>query len=299
MPLVNPIPNEMLQDISLDAKKPKTPKWIYSGGEVGVRVEPDAWTNSGMYRIQNANDILALIMGINANQQHNKDLDAIFIPYMPYARQDRVATLGDPNAIQAFAKLLKTNTNIDVIYTLDIHSEKAAQAFVQTGFYLNTLKPTFFIEKYIQLIAPNQKVVLVSPDKGAKNKTHTYATEIDNVVGVVYCEKERDPVSGRLSRARVDSYDVKTVLTKEEVKESNIPLVIVDDICDGGRTFVNVVDALRYDGFQNEVHLWTTHAIYSAGLDDLKQKFVSLGSTDSFIHGLVDSILHTIPLNTP
>jgi ribose-phosphate pyrophosphokinase len=238
-------------------------------------------------------------MGVNANQQHSKDLDAIFIPYMPYARQDRIATVGDPNAIEVFAKLLKRNTNIDVIYTLDIHSEKAAQALVQTGFYLNNITPEFFIEKYLKLIAPNQKVVLVSPDKGAKNKTHNYSKKIDDVVGVIYCEKERDPVSGRLTKARVDSYEIKTVLTKEEVKESKIPLVIVDDICDGGRTFVNVVEALRYDGFQNDVHLWTTHAIYSAGLESLKKKFVSIASTDSFIHGLVDPILHTIPLTSP
>ena len=49
MTLTNPIPNELLQEITLDAKTPKTPKWIYSGGEVGVRVEPDAWPSSGIY----------------------------------------------------------------------------------------------------------------------------------------------------------------------------------------------------------------------------------------------------------
>jgi len=47
-------------------------------------------------------------------------------------------------------------------------------------------------------------------------------------------------------------------------------LVIVDDICDGGRTFIELARVLKEKG-ANKVALYVTHGIFSQGLDVLKE----------------------------
>jgi ribose-phosphate pyrophosphokinase len=56
--------------------------------------------------------------------------------------------------------------------------------------------------------------------------------------------------------------------------------VIVDDICDGGGTFVGLAETIGRPA--SSMRLWTTHGIYSRGLGALLDAFGMVGSTNSF-----------------
>ncbi len=73
---------------------------------------------------------------------------------------------------------------------------------------------------------------------------------------IVECTKERDSASGRLFKPEV--------LQPELVKGKRC--LIVDDICDGGATFVALARRLREAG-AIEVSLFVTHGIFSKGKD--------------------------------
>ena len=84
----------------------------------------------------------------------------------------------------------------------------------------------------------------------------------------MYCEKQRDPATGKISQTKVLSDDL-----------SGRCAVITDDICDGGYTFIKIAEQLQAKNVERIV-LFATHGIFSKGLD--------------VFDGLIDEVI-TIP----
>jgi len=267
--------------------------WKYPGGELGVRVE-NTLPTIPTFRIQNSDDLIAMIMALNCAMYRNESITEITIPYLPYARQDRVATAGDPNAIQVVAELIAT-TNVKKVYTYDVHSEKSVVAFAEVGIDLISFDPTNFVMKFAKDIG-EKSIYLIAPDKGATEKTKRYAKSLANRTdgeifsGVIQCAKVRDPISGKLKKFEIADQ-------KEIAMTDATSFVIADDICDGGRTFLGVYDALVAAYGVHRTYLFTTHGIYSQGIDILATKFRMVASTDTFINNLVHPNLITYPIN--
>jgi len=57
--------------------------------------------------------------------------------------------------------------------------------------------------------------------------------------------------------------------------------IIVDDICDGGRTFITLSRKLKEQGAA-KVLLYVTHGIFSQGVDVLKGYIDQIFTTNSF-----------------
>lgn len=252
----------------------KVKSWVYPGGEVGIRVD-DPRDNQILARIQNSDDLMKLIMyidGLSRSPLRAYAPPKVILPYLPYARQDRVATAGDPFAAIVFGDVL-TGLSRKRVRAIDIHSDKAALA-ANAG----SIAPTQWIGQYLDRLGIRDQAILVAPDKGARDKTHMYAHELlpEGHPAPIVCNKVRDPISGKLFR-----FEVTAPVTNSFEKRSR-PLVITDDICDGGGTFHGVYEALRTWGFTSPIHLWTTHGIYSKGTADLLKIFETIGCADTF-----------------
>jgi len=102
-------------------------------------------------------------------------------------------------------------------------------------------------------------VALVCPDAGARKRVHQLARALQ--LPVVEADKQRDTRSGQITGLRLLS----------EVPD--MPLWVVDDICDGGRTFTELAEVLRgaqqSAGFHQPLYLFVSHGIFSKGLDPL------------------------------
>jgi len=235
-------------------------------------------------------------MAINAYEYDTgMDVTSITIPYLPYARQDRIATKGDPLAIAVLASLISA-AGITHVKTFDLHSHDSILIFKKLGIELESVSPVKYIEEYLHEIGivSLDKVAFVAPDKGAHEKTQRYCSALD-VDKAIQCGKTRSPIDGSLMGFFVDN---DFSVSKERLEREGVTdLVIVDDICDGGGTFLGVADAIcKTYGDDFKLHLWTTHGIYSKGLDVLLYMFDTLGCTNSFTHNLSHDELITIEI---
>ena len=271
--------------LTLDEKLCKS--WVYPGGEVGVRALARA--SRLLARVQSSEDLLRLVMWLGGAQDAagRPTVERVLVPYLPYARQDRRAVEGDPNAVEVLARAL-ASTGVREWAAFDVHSERAIAAFSAAGCRLISESPLEHLEGYLASIQ-GENTWLVSPDKGAAKKVEGYARALaSRVRGAIVCEKVRDSHTGGLGQFRIPA--------PPELGADPV-LVIADDICDGGGTFHGVASVLRaHYGAALPLHLFTTHGIYSRGLDALLEVFATLGSTDSFLHGKSHPRLVTIPL---
>lgn len=115
-------------------------------------------------------------------------------------------------------------------------------------------------------------MTVLYPDKGAADRYVLPAEIACNTasikVTVLKCEKKRDQATGKFLGFTVP----------EEFPGG--PVLIVDDICDGGGTFTGIADAIAHHGL--DLNLYVTHGIFSKGTEELFKRFSRIFSTNSF-----------------
>lgn len=125
-------------------------------------------------------------------------------------------------------------------------------------------------------------LALVSPDAGASKKVFDVAKHF-KITDVIHAAKHRDILSGQILRTEVD-------MKPEHVGKN---LVIIDDICDGGRTFIEIAKEIRrHEESQNvksKLFLVVTHGIFSAGFSELSKWFEDIYTTDSYHINTIES----------
>lgn len=201
-------------------------------------------------RIRSADDIMYLLLATDAVRRLGAKWIGVVMPYLPYARQDRVMDHGEPLSLKVFADLINSQKYNEVLVT-DPHSD------VSTALLDNVkaLKQ----EDFIAHLAKTQvlgDIVLVSPDAGALKKIYNVAKAINYGKEIVLCNKVRDVSTGRIIRVDVGG----------DIDLSGKDCLIVDDIIDGGATFEILSTELRNRG-ASRVFLAVTHGIFSKGFD--------------------------------
>ena len=245
--------------------------WTYPGGEVGVRVDMDksqALVSIDITaKISDSNGIMALLLVADAMKRQKISLadTTLYLPYMPYARQDRVAVSGDPYSIRVFASLIDS-LGVARIWTLDPHSPISEAVFHNTHVDVDDgkLYAATFIEKTRDL----GNSILIVPDEGAMKRVRRIADLVKLPVALM--SKKRDPDTGKLEGFELLSGDVQ-----------GKTCFVIDDICDGGGTFLGISSVLKEHN-AGEQHLFVTHGIFSQGCDKLFESFDSIGCTNSF-----------------
>lgn len=111
---------------------------------------------------------------------------------------------------------------------------------------------------------------VISPDQGAVERAREFWGYATPQPKLIQCLKKRDLDSGRI---------LETQIPVEDFEGQD--LVLVDDICDGGATFLNLGRELRTRNCGN-LHLVVTHGIFSAGFHLLADVFDTIFVTDSY-----------------
>ncbi|MFY7909906.1 MAG: phosphoribosyltransferase family protein, partial [Emticicia sp.] len=124
-----------------------------------------------------------------------------------------------------------------------------------------------FIQKVVTQIGTNLK--LISPDGGALKKIYKVAEYLGGIE-VVEASKSRDVKTGKLTGFKVYHDDLE-----------GSDCLIVDDICDGGGTFIGLADELKKKN-SGKLYLAISHGIFSKGFDELSQCFTQIFTTNSF-----------------
>lgn len=170
--------------------------------------------------------------------------------YLPYARQDKKVGNYTTFALAALGAVFR-KMHWRGITILDPHSNQACRVLSARAVY-----PTKMIEC---LLAAGNYAAVMYPDDGARRKYkdvyHTGARP------VLTADKIREQETGEIIRYAVSGPEGFT----------GASCLIIDDICDGGRTFCEAANAVRQEyPSVKRVDLYTTHGIYSRGLTPFK-----------------------------
>jgi len=243
--------------------------FTFPGGEEHVRL-----TDHMLYNVRNkeeeivigvklksSSDTMRLLLAVDAiRRQFRKVKIHLFMPYVPYARQDRVCNQGESLSIKVFCDLINS-LEFESVRIFDPHSDV-------TPALLNRCKVDR-IEQYISKDIVNDKVI-VCPDAGAIKRTYEFAKKF-NITEIVFANKKRNVMSGE-----IEGIDINV---PHEYKEKKF--LIVDDICDGGRTFIELGKKLKEQGVKH-IELLVTHGIFSKGLSVFNGIIDHIYCTDSY-----------------
>lgn len=226
-------------------------RFNFPGGEVHVRLVGHKIPGKDVFFLRNSDDIMAMLLAVDAARRVNVPFKSVCIPYIPYARQDRVTENGEPLSIVVMARLINM-CGFSSVVALDPHSDV-------TPALIDNLKVMDIDSHILNLAGIVNAQAIVSPDAGARKKTeriHKFISYDIPGMELVYCGKKRDTHTGKLTGFTVEA---------DRVPEN---VLIVDDICDGGGTFIGLAKELREKGAKR-VSLFVSHGIFSKGVNAL------------------------------
>ncbi len=249
--------------------------FVYSGGEVSIKIPESPFDAQEPQKIvittklHNSDDIMALLMLNDAllEKYPNTGNVELRIGYIPYARQDRVCAEGEAFSSRVFGTLINS-CEFTKVSVIDPHSNVCVKHID----YVEVITSQLDVIKHcpiLHFLLCNKTVTLVSPDAGASSKTELIA-KYYGYSRFIQAQKHRDTNTGELSGFSYDG----------DVKGKN--LLIIDDICDGGGTFIGLAKELIKGG-ANSISLYVTHGIFSKGIDILLKNGISkIYTTDTF-----------------
>lgn len=256
--MINPTLNRPGITIDCDGVPIRYKSFLFSGGEVQVKIlDPIPQGDSPILIrafLRSAQDIIELIMISDALSYISERERYLECPYFPYARQDRVCARGEAFGAKVAARMLEPYFSSFTFW--DIHSRVSLDLFKGKA---RSLDAAQFISPYI---LPGE--IVVAPDKGALHRAEISAERAAGYHPILVMEKVRNPEDGHISGVAIQG------VVPEDYRDA--PAIIVDDICDGGRTFIGAGRALR-EVLTGPLRLYVTHGIFSNGFDELLEVF--------------------------
>ncbi len=166
------------------------------------------------------------------------------IPYLGYARQDKLHRVGEPVSARVIAKILEVSKFKEVI-TVDLHNDAIVGFFQIPVTHVSALP---ILADTLQTMKLADAVV-VSPDVGRVKSARNLAYALD--VPLVVMEKKR----------ALDRHDVSEAY--EIIGKVRKTVIIFDDMISTGGTIVNAVTSLKEAGAQ-QVIVCATHGVLAS-----------------------------------
>lgn len=200
-------------------------------------------------RIRNGEELFRMTQLSDVLKRQEITVERMYITYLMGARMDRVVSFNEPYTLKIVADVINSFNARDV-QILESHSFKSLHLIKNSHdwcFRHNTKDYT-----------------ICFPDAGAKER---YSYHRDGIV----CSKIRDTSTGNLTGFKVEN--------PQYFKGGNI--VVMDDLCDGGGTFVGLAPKLR-ELKPAKLTLSVVHAIQLSGIKRVASVYDEVFITDSY-----------------
>lgn len=253
----------------------------FPGGEEHVTIPTYQSFPDSICIVLHANTAQVLIQYRQLMQtlvEHGTRQFNVFVPYVPGARGDRPSD--EPftgTAVTQYVDLLECIDGHINFYILDPHSDVTYARFTS---YVKVLSPIDAIVSFNE-----EWDGFICPDAGAEKRTFAVAQAFNRPVA--YCRKHRDTATGQLS-----GFEAPSGLKGR--------WLIVDDICDGGGTFLGLgSELIKQNPDLTGLDLYVTHGIFSNGaLPKLTAIFNNVYTTNSWSADIKSDYLHVADVET-
>ena len=198
----------------------------------------------------------------------------LVIGYMPYSRMDRVHEANTSFSLKVIVQLLSEQTSaLEEVFVLDPHSPETLTKFKEFGMKVQEIDYSLADEVMEFANVNLDETWIVFPDKGAANRYDYY-----KYPNVIICEKTRNFATGAIEGVKVETSS-NTFITKE-MKPN---LIVIDDLCSYGGTFVKVLEAIEKHPDINFDEAWliVTHAEKAMEKGKVLEKYDKIFCTDS------------------
>ncbi len=236
----------------------------FSDGEIWVKYEENI-RGVDLFIIQStqapAENLLELLLLIDAAKRASARRVTAVIPYFAYARQDRK----DQPRVSISAKLIAnliTRAGADRVITIDLHSSQI-QGFFDIPFDHLYASPVL-IRRLYQLDLSNFAVA--APDIGAAKTARAYAKRLDAELIIIDKRRPEHNVA-----------EVVNIIGEPEGKN----IIMVDDLIDTGTTFIQCAEALKKRGAL-DIYGLCVHPVFSGNAlekinntDAIKKMFIT------------------------
>lgn len=264
---ISKFPDGQQQVTILDIDYIKNSK-SYQGGIIPIQIKS---------RLNNWLDLELITCAVASLRELDVKEIHLYVPYIVGARSDRKFEEGGNNYLKDVICPIINLLNLNSVTCIDPHSDVLEACIKGFRKQSNEELVRFTIKDLCGFThGKNPKVddfILISPDAGASKKIYKLAEQIGYKGDIITCSKDRDK-EGKLTKTVVPAYDTGPLIMKD--------YIIIDDICDGGATFINIAKELKKLYNCNHIYLIVTHGIFSNGFEELSKYFDGIYCTNSY-----------------
>lgn len=221
-------------------------------------------------RLNSFKDLEIIICANQALKNAGADSVSLYVPYFLGSRSDRKFQEGGVNYLKQVICPIINSQNFKRVVTMDPHSDVLEACLNNYDKKNNFELVKFALTKIDNKQDAQERTALISPDAGALKKIYDVAKYF-KITNVTTASKVRDIKTGNIIKTELPTMNLDGI---EHI-------VIIDDICDGGRTFIELAKEIRKHNAVSDIYLIVTHGIFSAGLEPLRQHFTKVFTTDS------------------
>ncbi|MFX0133001.1 MAG: ribose-phosphate diphosphokinase [Candidatus Hodarchaeota archaeon] len=204
------------------------------------------------------NRLMELFMIIDSVKRMGAAKIIVVIPYLAYARQDKIFRPGESQFANVIFRMINS-LGINELYTVDLHAPEVLDECSCKAINIDSMK---LLADYIKSLGAKD-IVVVSPDKGAIERSKAFARHFGENIPVEVIEKERDFKTGEIKMS--GSLDLK-----------DKDVVVSDDIISTGGTMATAIKLAKASGAR-KVFAVATHALL---LQQAKYKIIKAGADE-------------------
>jgi ribose-phosphate pyrophosphokinase len=170
--------------------------------------------------------LIQLALIADAAKRHGATKITAVVPYLAYARQDRVFLLGEAISIEAVARMLKA-AGIDGLITVNVHQARVLDKF---PFPAKTISAIPLLAEYFKKKG-FEKAFALAPDEGASWLVEEASIILGSECG--FLEKRRDRYTGQVT------------MKKKAFNVHGKIVIIFDDLISTGGTIVSAAKIMK------------------------------------------------------
>ena len=194
------------------------------------------------------NNLMELLVMIDAFRRASANRITAVIPYFGYARQDRKAKGREPITAKLVANLI-TSAGADRVLTMDLHAAQI-QGFFDIpvdNLFGKSMFVKYYLSKFDEAIYNHDDFCVVSPDIGSVGRSRAFAAELH--MGLAIVDKRRP---------RPNVCEVMNIIGDVKGKTC----IIYDDIVDTAGTLCQAAQAILNAG-ATKVYACASHGVLS------------------------------------